>query len=206
MDSENNFSQTVSQYRLPLALGLIGLVLLAGGVISSGIISKTFKNNPLIKSTKQPIGDNTQTSSLKVDVSGAVSKPGVYTLNSGARIEEALKMAGGVTEDADTTFLSKSINLAQKVSDGMKIYIPRSGESKTTASEVAGLSTSESQAELINVNSASATELDKLPGVGATVAQTIISKRPYSSIEELFTKKAVNKATYEKIKSLVSVY
>lgn len=201
---ENKVDQFLVRYKIQLAVGFVGLVLLIGGVLSSGIIPKTF-----IKSTKSPVSVSpaslTSSASAKVDVSGEVNSPGVYTLPSTARVEDALKAAGGVTESADPVYISKSLNLAQKVSDGMKVYIPKvreAGSSGTPASsEAAG-----TEVGLVNINTASGSELEKLPKVGPVTAQKIIDKRPYSSIEELFTKKAVNKTVYEEIKGMVSVW
>ena len=205
MDGENSLDTFLSQHKLPLAMGLVGLVLLIGGVISSGIISKTF-----VKSTKTGTGISqasvvSNPSEVKVDVSGAVMDPGVYTLSVNSRVEDAIKAAGGVTGAADPAYLAKTLNLAQKVSDGMKIFVPEAGQfsGQSGSSSVAGAST---QNTLININSASLAELDKLPGVGPVGAQKIIDGRPYGSIEELFTKKAVNRSVYEKIKELVSVW
>lgn len=205
MDSQNQLDEFLSNHKLPLAIGLVGLVLLIGGVVSSGVVSKTF-----VKSTKsgQSVSQASVVypSEVKVDVSGAVMDPGVYTLSSNARVEDAIKAAGGVAGSADPVYLSKTINLAQKVSDGMKVFIPEAGQFNTSAagsslatSEVAGQS-------VINVNTASLVELDKLSGVGPVGAQKIIDGRPYGSIEELFTKKAVNRSVYDKIKGLVSVW
>lgn len=206
MEEGSRLDQFLNHNKIPLALGLVGLVLLAGGVISSGIIPKTF-----IKSTKTPAsaqiyqGASVLSAEVKVDVGGEVKSPGVYNLSREARIEDALKSAGGVTQSADPTYLSKTINLAQKVSDGMKIYIPKiSGTGQAGSSgTVAGVAV---ETALINVNTASPSDLDKLPGVGAVTAQKIIDNRPYSSIEDLLTKKAVTRATYDKIKEKVAIW
>lgn len=204
MDSENMMDQIISRYKWPILVGFVGVVLLLGGVASSGIIPKTF-----VKSTTNAKNNSfvAQSSSVKVDVSGEVAKPGVYTLPPGARVEEAIKSAGGVTESADPVYVTKNLNLAQKVVDGMKIYIPRANEAGNSAqSSVQGVSAGSGQTITININSASLAELDKLPGVGEVTAQKIIDGRPYGSIEELFTKKSVNRSVYEKIKNQVSVY
>src|SRR5688572_30589471 len=125
-----------NRYKIPILLSLVGGVLLIGGVVSSGVLQKTF-----VKSTQYPASNPAQVSSgreVKVDISGAVVNPGVYSLSSEARVEDAIKKAGGVTEDANPEYLSKSINLAQKISDGMKIYIPFEGE----MGQVSGVSAS----------------------------------------------------------------
>lgn len=194
----NKIDDLMNKYKVPIAASLVGLVLLIGGLFSSGILTKTF-----IKQTKYPKESLVKPqTTIKVDVSGAVHTPGVYNLPVDSRVDEAIREAGGVRDDADPEYISKSLNLAQKVSDGMKIYIPRKGDNvlqlQGQALEVKG--------NVINVNNASLDELDKLSGVGPVTAQKIIENRPYSSIEELYTKKAVSRAVYEGIKDKVSVY
>ena len=212
MEEDNKLNYFLEQNKIPLGVGLVGLVLLIGGVISSGIISKTF-----IKSTKIPAsaqvyqGASVISAQIKIDVSGEVKNPGVYDLPRDSRIEDALKAAGGVTESADPRYMSKSINLAQTVSDGMKIYVPKISEAPLrldsagqagNSGEITGTETS-----LVNVNTASASELaDKLLGVGPVTAQKIIDNRPYNGIEDLLTKKAVTRATYDKIKEKVTTW
>lgn len=209
MDSQNKLDEFLSAHKLPLAIGFVGLVLLIGGIFSSGVLSKVF-----IKSTKTPVtisqASLASNTTVKVDVSGEVNSPGVYALSSSSRVEDALKAAGGVADSADPNFVSRNLNLAQKISDGMKIYIPKTSE--VGASGVvagANLTTSGSNfntTSVININTASISDLEKLPKVGPVTAQKIIDNRPYSSIEELYTKKAVNKSAYEEIKDKVSVW
>lgn len=197
MEDQSHVDDFLSKYKIPLIMGLVGLVLLIGGLFSSGLLSKTF-----LKQSKYNEKATVSPSQIKVDVSGAVLNPGVYSLPSGSRIEEAIKAAGGVTEAADLTYFSKTINLAQKISDGMKVYIPRAQEAGPSGTTLGALA----QNSLININNASLGELDKLPGVGEVTAQKIIDKRPYGSIEELLIKKAVSKAVYERIKDQVTVW
>lgn len=212
MDSESPINQLLYKYKWPLIAGLVGVVLLLGGIISSGIIPKTFntqQQTPFIKSTTSAKNSPAvaQQGSVTVDVSGEVANPGVYVLSPGARIEEAIKSAGGVTESADPVFVTKTLNLAQKVVDGMKIYIPKASEAGSSAqSSVQGVSTQSNQTITISINAASLSELDKLPGVGEVTAQKIIDGRPYGSLEELVTKKAVTRSVYEKIKNQISTY
>lgn len=199
MDDPSPLDELFNKYKIPILLSLVGGVLLVGGVISSGILQKTF-----VKSTQgvQPTTTNSFRQ-VKVDISGAVVSPGVYDLNSEARVEDLIKAAGGVTEDANPEYLSKSINLAQKISDGMKIYIPFVGET----GQVSGASTtgSVSGSGITSLNQASGSELENLPGVGPVTAQKIIDNRPYSSIEEVLSKKAVSRSVYLKIKDKISI-
>lgn len=196
MEEENSLNKFLDQYKLPLALGLVGVVLLIGGMFSSGIMSRTFSRQKPFSS--QP---SSPQSKIKVDVSGAVQAPGVYVLDPGARVEDALRAAGGISNQADPEKLSKTINLAQSLIDGMKIYIPSVDDPQ--GGVVAGISTGGSS--MVNINSASLDELDKLPGVGLVTAQRVVDNRPYQRAEELLSKRVVSKTVFEKIKGLIGI-
>ena len=134
-----------------------------------------------------------------VDIAGAVEKPGVYTLKAGTRMAEAIEKAGGFTPVADTEWISKTMNMAVKLSDAAKIYIPQKGEKVTN---ILGTDTSGA----ININSASEGELDKLSGVGPVTAQKIIDGRPYSNLSDLIAKKILTQKAFDKIKDQISVF
>jgi len=190
----------LDKFKLPIALSLVGLTLIIGGIFASGINKQTAKDFPkgsLVESTKV----------ISVDVSGAVLQPGVYKLNDGSRIEEAIKVAGGFSSTANQEYISKYLNMAQKLSDGMKIYVSFAGDPISPSSyvgqgTVVGVNT---QAK-ININTASQSELEALPGIGPVTASKIISDRPYQSVEELLSKKIISKTVFGKIKDLVVVY
>jgi competence protein ComEA len=124
----------------------------------------------------------------------------------GARVEDALRVSGGLNAEADTEWVAKQVNLAQKLTDGAKLYIPRESEQKNPGILIAGVLGTESTSEsIININTASKDRLDELPGVGAITAQKIIDNRPYQRIEELLSKRVLYKSTFEKIKTKISV-
>ena len=111
-----------------------------------------------------------------VDVDGAVVRPGVYRLKDGARVSQAIDAAGGLTAEADVT----GLNRASKITDGQKIYVPTVGEQQTAAA-VGGAESSASttpgtgsSSGLVNINTASAAELQTLSGIGPSMAQSII--------------------------------
>lgn len=152
------------------------------------------------KSAEQINNEPSLTSKIFVDVSGQVVKPGVYSLNSDARIQEALVAAGGLSGEADRDYVSKYLNLAQKVTDGMKLYVPKVSENIKGSAVYAGTNSG-----LISINSASLNELDKLTGVGPVTAQKIINGRPYAALDELVSKKAINSSVFTKIKDNISL-
>jgi len=137
-----------------------------------------------------------------VDVQGGVVRPGVYSLREGDRVKDALIAAGGLGGQADREAVAKYINLAEKIKDGTKLYIPvigESGEENWEDGRVQGLSTGR-----VNINTATKSELDQLWGVGEARAQTIIEGRPYQTIDEV--KKVLPSNVYEQIKDMITVY
>lgn len=182
------------------------------------------KNNQ--ENTDQEIAINNQpeqilSGKIFVDVSGAVKKPNVYQISFGARIKEIIDKAGGLSDNADVTFFNRNFNLARIVTDQEKIYIPSIMEinngifiqNQQTLDYVSPATVvinntptaAPMDNQLINLNSATIEELDQLPGIGQVTANKVITNRPYSTIDELLTKKVVNKGMFEKIKSLVSI-
>jgi len=145
---------------------------------------------------------------INVDISGAVDKPGIYQLELGQRISHALEKAGGFTKQADSLFVSQSLNLAQKLKDGEKIYIPSLEESKQRSSELefakdGARSNDELTTKLgskISINKAGLEELVELPGIGEKRATEIIENRPYSIVDELLVKEVIPQSVFEEIK------
>ena len=155
---------------------------------------------------------------IKVHVSGAVKNEGVYELEEDARIADAIEKAGGVTDIANM----KNVNLASKLEDGMKIYIPKQGEdvlennleenSNNKETTLGGSGTNSNvgnEKGKININKATKEELDTLPGIGESTAQKIIKYREehgsFKNIEELKEVKGIGDAKYEEIKDLVDI-
>jgi competence protein ComEA len=134
---------------------------------------------------------------LVVDVTGAVAHPGVYRLAAGSRTVDALLAAGGMTGEADLDALNK----AAPIRDGQRIYVPRPGETIP-----AGSAGSDAQLK-IDVNHATAAELEALPGIGPTTAARIVRSRgghPFTRIEELQTRGLVTARVFADIKDMVT--
>ena len=205
----DKINEKLNEFKVPIGLLLVGGVLLIGGLFSSNLIQKDVVSEPEKFSQASVISD-VDLSEVKVDVAGAVNSPGVFSLSKEARIEDAIKLAGGFSGDVNKEFVAARLNLAQKVSDGLKIYVPFEGDQGYKGDignqgMVAGAATSASLTGKVGVNSADQASLETLPGVGAVTAKKIMDGRPYSSIEELLSKKVVSKSVYSKVLELVDL-
>ena len=142
---------------------------------------------------------------ITVDVKGAVKSPGIYDLPVGSRVHDAVQKAGGLTEEAD----SKSLNLAQKVSDEALVYVPSKGEEAASQQAVSGTSPSTSKEKKVNLNKASLEELKQVKGLGGKRAQDIIDHREtngkFKSVDELKKVSGIGAKTIEKLKDYVTV-
>jgi len=147
---------------------------------------------------------------LRVHVAGAVVRPGVYDLEDGARVTDAVEAAGGFVAEAD----KNAINLAAFLEDGERLDIPfvagfQPQEDQGFVVITEGTPSPLAGEDLININTASLEELDTLPGIGQTTAQRIIAYRtdngPFGSIEDIINVSGIGTATYEEIKDLITV-
>jgi len=203
---DGNFLEKVEKFKLPIALSLLGIVLIIGGIFASGLNEQVPSFGSKQKIKEYPKESLVQTQkTISVDVSGAVLKPGVYQLNEGARIEDSIKAAGGFSDDSNKEYISKYLNMAQKLSDGTKVYVPLDGEMTVNTSGGTSAAGASTQSKL-NINTSSQSELETLSGIGPVTASKIISARPYQSIDELTSKKIVSKAVFEKIKDSLVTY
>ncbi len=139
-----------------------------------------------------------------VYITGAVPRQGVYALPKGARIQDGISAAGGFLAEADKS----QINLAALLQDGQELNIPYiEGASPVIGTPVPSVAASTT--ELVNINTASADELDTLPGIGPTTAQKIIDYReangPFVKTEDIINVPGIGPGTYERIKSLITV-
>lgn len=189
------------------ALLVIGLIFLGGGMIQLFLGPKTdieFQKGQDVEAASASAVIGQPAEKIQVDVSGEVVRPGVYALKPDARVQEALSAAGGLGADADRDYVARSINLAALLRDGMKIYIPKLGEKAPAQSSALNISAQDT-AGLININAATAQELDSLQGIGTVTAEKIINGRPYSSVEELLNRKIVTSKVYNGIKDKLSL-
>lgn len=187
---------------ISLVLGIASLGL-GAALLSSNLFEETKVEVLSAKSESQEeVGEE-----IVAEISGSVESPGVYKLAVEARIDDLLVQAGGLSSQADRSWVEKNLNRASKLVDGQKIYIPEVGE-------IAINQTSNSNSETgttnisgkVNINSASLKELDKLSGIGEVRAQAIIDNRPYATTEELVSKKVLPKSIFDKIKEEIVAF
>ncbi len=159
--------------------------------------------------------DNEPPENVVVYVCGAVVNPGVYELSEGSRIDDAVTAAGGFSEDADRTY----VNLAARLSDGSKLQIPTLSETsdETLAKEINSFDAEDNGSKsgasdeggLININTASQTELATLPGIGEGIAGKIIKYRDengsFKSIEDIMKVSGIKDKLFSKIKDQITV-
>ena len=142
---------------------------------------------------------------ITVDVKGAVKSPGIYDLPVGSRVHDAVQKAGGLTDEAD----SKSLNLAQKISDEALVYVPTKGEEAASQQATSGTSPSTSKDKKVNLNKASLEELKQVKGLGGKRAQDIIDHREangkFKSVDELKKVSGIGAKTIEQLKDYVTV-
>ena len=139
---------------------------------------------------------------LVVQVAGAVLRPGVFSLPPGSRVADAIRAAGGYSPDVDPRQAETKLNLAAKLQDAELVSVPRLGDGYGTAPPAGTTS------GLLNLNTATAEQLDTLPGIGPATATKIItsrSERPFASVDDLVTRKLVTASTLAKFRDQVTV-
>ncbi len=171
---------------------------------------------PTTGSAAGPGGLSATSGSVVVHVTGAVSRPGVVTLPPGSRVTDAINAVGGASAEADT----QQLNLARVLTDGEQIRVPRIGEvlpdpapqpggAATPSVGTAPGKTNGGASGTININTASASELEKLPGIGPALAQRIVEYRdshgPFASVDSLTDVPGIGKAKLEGLREQATV-
>ena len=170
-------------------------------VVTDSVISTSDEADSHFDSSDDSTKDDSNTD-IYVHICGAVINPGVYQVPAGTRVYQALELAGGSSNDA---YLS-GINLADKLADGQKVYIPAEGEN---AEGILSTDSGGVQSVMININTASEAELMTLPGIGQSRAKDIINYRVknglFESIDDIMKVSGIKEAAFEKIKDLIKV-
>ncbi len=184
---------------------LIGAIILGGGKLYHRKVIQERAKPEIIKGAGKDIPEGR----IIVDIAGAVWKPGVYTLKSGARVKDLVDKASP-RGDANLEI----INLAASLRDGQKIVVPTKPEAVTSGKDSSGkgnlLPRSQGPGKKINLNTATPLELETLPGVGPVRAQAIIDYRNqhngFKNIEEIKNIEGIGEITFQKVCKLISIY
>ncbi|HEL1651211.1 TPA: helix-hairpin-helix domain-containing protein [Streptococcus suis] len=219
MDTIKTYIEMLKEYKWQIALPAVAGLLMATFLIfsqpaKSDQTGLTDFSQPQQSSSSQEqleevsTEESEESSQLVVDVKGAVEKPGLYTLEAGARVNDAVEAAGGLTSQADP----KSINLAQKLSDEAVVYVASKDENisvvaSTTASSA--MSQDEKNTSLVNLNTATEADLQTISGIGAKRAADIIAYREansgFKSVDDLNNVSGIGDKTMESIRPYVTV-
>lgn len=214
-----------------IAIAALGMVLLVGATALAVIHFANAPSSPLAsqhEDTPSPIGaasgvtsipmvtvttPTTARSEVAVHAAGAVVAPGLYHLSGSPRVADLIEVAGGLAADADVD----RINLAAPLNDGARLYVPHRGETSVPipvgAEEAPGSapagSAEPSETNPLNLNSATADQLEALPGVGPATAKAILDYRtahgPFRSVEGLLEVRGIGPAKMEALRGLVRV-
>ena len=186
-----------------LKKNLLLVILVLGGVLMLIVGGLQFFSKPSDSGIEfVAVESEVEAGKIFVDISGAVNETGVYEFSQNERISDAIKRAGGLTDDANNEYIDRNVNQAQKLSDGMKLYFPFEDEEVSTV--LGSSSETQSTGGLININSASKSQLESLPKIGPVTAEKIIAGRPYNGVEDLLIQKVVGNSVFEQIKDLVT--
>ena len=199
--------QGIARYRGYIILCSV-LSLIVGGAIGY-FTPRPQASAPIVVSTPLPTPTSLPTPTpapIRVHVSGAVRQPAVYELPSGSIVQDAVEAAGGPAPDADLN----RINLALELRDQQQVYVPCQGEANPPPSVSGGEpGGGETAAPLVNINTATAAELETLPRIGPAMAQRIVEYReangPFGTIEDIQIVTGVGPATFEGLKDLITV-
>lgn len=200
-------------------LGLLTSLLLVGGsqfLLSRPDPAPIVLHAPPTAAATLPPPPTATPAPMTVFVSGAVQQPGLYNLPATARVGDAIVSAGGVTLVANVAL----INQAEKLWDGAQVHVPEipvmaaeaiapqppvgiSGAPASLA-VAAGAEASSAPGGQINLNTATAAELESLPSIGPSKAEAIIANRPYATVDELDKVPGIGPSTLEQLRPLVS--
>lgn len=160
-------------------------------------------SSPAVSGAPAIASSSPSPATIIVDVAGWVRKPGVYEFSQGDRVIDAVNRAGGARSGADLT----SLNLAAPLVDGTQVVVSKQGS--TAPAATGSTSATGGSTALINVNTASETELETLPGVGPVTAAAIIDYRiqngPFASVDDLIDVSGIGPSTLEQLRPFVTV-
>lgn len=213
----------LKQRKVVIIIGILVTILVGWKLFDSKNFEEVNSNEILVsnlKNNEKEKNEDKEEDVMAIHVTGEVKNPGVVKVKQGSRIEDIIEAAGGLTENADIT----NVNLAFEVEDGMKIRIPSNDEDNENEGNIIehyitqdsgkGVIVSEDKSSenlslVININTANETELEQLPGIGASIAGRIIDYRnkngKFKAIEDIKNVTGIGETKFEKIKDFIKV-
>lgn len=213
----------LKQRKVVIIIGILVTILVGWKLFDSKNFEEINSNEILVsnlKNNEKEKNEDKEEDVMAIHVTGEVKNPGVVKVKQGSRIEDIIEAAGGLTENADIT----NVNLAFEVEDGMKIRIPSNDEYNENEGNIIehyitqdsgkGVIVSEDKSSenlslVININTANETELEQLPGIGASIAGRIIDYRnkngKFKAIEDIKNVTGIGETKFEKIKDFIKV-
>ncbi|MBO0468506.1 helix-hairpin-helix domain-containing protein [Enterococcus plantarum] len=205
-----DYRKLIQQYKQYIISGIILFSITCSVIVIVLVNSRqdTLPEDELVPNSVSSLQSSDQestTAQIYVDIKGAVEKPGLYEGTLNMRVWDAVMLAGGVKDIADT----KRVNFSERIADQMVIYIPEIGEEAQSAENDSQSEESQSKdVNKINLNQASEAELQTLPGVGQKKAQEIIRYREenggFKTIEEIKNISGFGEKTFEKLKDAIT--
>jgi competence protein ComEA len=200
--------RALTPFRLAAALAGLIVVVGFGGLVAMWVLRTPPPTESLVPlapaATAVAVSQPEVVDGVVVQAAGAVVAPGVYRLPNDARVVDLIDAAGGLAPGADPNRLA----LAAKVSDGERVYVPVVGEVLPSAPAV-GAGTSQADSGPVDLNTATETDLDALPGIGPATATAIIAHRdrhgPFTSVDQLLEVRGIGPAKLEQLEGLVTV-
>jgi competence protein ComEA len=195
-----------------VALAILAFVLAFGSGAAGSVTvdgGSAFGSPRSSASSSDPLGALSAGRILIVEIVGAVPRPGVFRLAAGSRVGDLVAAAGGYGPRVDTNRAGRELNLAAPLRDGDQIRVPSRDDATTVGGGGGPKPTASATAPApIDLNRATAAELDTLPGIGPATAAKILASRdeqPFAAVSDLQTRKLVGAKTFEKLKDLVTV-
>ena len=222
----------LKQRKIVIIIGILAIILVGWKIYDSKNFEQINSDDIMVSSSnddKKEIGENEdeEEEMMAVHITGEVKNPGVVRVKEGSRIQDIIEEAGGLTENADIT----DVNLAYVVEDGMKVRIPSNDEelSKENIDEngqeennhdkyitqdsgkgvIVSNEEIDTSSSIVNINTATQTELEELPGIGPSLARRIVEHRnqngKFKTIEDIKNVTGIGDSKFEKIKNLIKV-
>ncbi len=185
---------------------LVGALLMLGGIALTGRVGPA----PIVVVPPAPTERPPPTATpgpVRVYVNGAVARPEIYILPPDALVREAIEAAGGFTDEA----LADAVNLAQPLVDGLQVYVPLRGEASlpAPASGPSAAAAGPAVPQIVDLNRATASQLETLPGIGPSTAARIIAFReengPFTAVDDLLQVPGIGPAKLEAVRGVVTV-